>query len=186
MINHVQIIIRTIPERADFLRYLTDRVPDAIICEDEKRSGTHTFLKALKMSADLPTIHLEDDVLLTNDFEAKANEFIALHPESVIQFFSMRGDDIKIGTRYESGAKFMMNQCFYLPSGMASVLLQFYPTWTDRQTHVNGYDMMMAACFKKLKIKYWVHCPSLVNHRIGVSSLNPKWPRKRQAKTFIE
>lgn len=180
----MKIIIRSVPERSDYLSYLRQAIPSAIPCIDHKHQAFDNFLSALRLSEDLPCLHLEDDIILCNKFLLKIETVIANHADHVIQFFSMRKKDLIIGSRYESGRTFMMNLCFYLPAGMAMPLIDFYQAWDKKMIHPTGYDLLMADFFKYHKIKYWLHVPSLVQHRECVSMIDKRRSKYRQSLTF--
>ena len=52
--------------------------------------------------------------------------------------------------------------------------------------HPNGTDAMVRDFLKDRKEKYWIHCPSLVDHRQGKSVIDPRRSSKRQSFTFVE
>ena len=109
---------------------------------------------------------------------------IEKRPDDVIQFFSMRKDDLTIGSRYINGGRFCMNQCFYLPAGMSRDILDYMDSWGRYAEHPTGYDILMADFFKSRKIKYWNVCPNLVDHAQGKSRIDPRRSSKRQSFTF--
>ena len=84
-----------------------------------------------------------------------------------------------------------MNQCFYLPKGYGSQLIDFYNGyWTDINYDVNrptsAKDSMMRKCMQLRKEKYWLHCPSLVQHRETVSMIDSRRSSRRISHTFEE
>ena len=104
------------------------------------------FIQSLEMAdPEQGSIHMEDDIFLTRDFKAKAEKAIAERPDDVIQFFSMRKKDLSEGSRYEYGRTFCMNQCFYLPAGMAGKLATHLKTFNiERKELGSPYDIGMA------------------------------------------
>jgi GR25 family glycosyltransferase involved in LPS biosynthesis len=153
-------------------------------CFDEKRDAMHTFLKALSMAGDGACVHMEDDIILTKNFLQKLTFEISQRPNVPIQFFSMRKDDLSVGSRWDTS--FMMNQCFYLPEGMSKELRDWYVHWDKKYIHPTGSDIMVCDFLRIKKQKYWIHCPSLVQHRSERSLINPRRSTKRQSKTFID
>lgn len=132
-----------------------------------------------------PVIILEDDVILTPSWREKIEEVIAAHPDDIIQFFSMRKADLTVGSRYEPGRTFMMNQCYYLPADVAAHLRDFSVGWEELYpADANGYDILMAKWMQATGRKYWLHVPSLVQHRDWRSEIHERRPRNRQSKTF--
>jgi GR25 family glycosyltransferase involved in LPS biosynthesis len=179
-------IVRCVPERMDFVREMQKAIPQLEICEDRSRNSMTTFLDSLILAGNDPVVHLEDDVILCDRFVGRIEEAIAGHKNEVIQFFSMRKADLTIGSRYIAGSKFMMNQCVYLPEGYSRMILRYaYTIGRERiRKDPTGYDLLMAECFQRYKLKYWNHCPSLVEHRIAKSMINPRRSSKRQSLTF--
>lgn len=112
----LQIIIRTMPERQEFADYLRRHLPDAIFLGDEQPRTTPAptravaqFLRAMTAAGNRPSLQMEDDVILTQGFREKVRAAIEERPDSVIQFFSMRKDDLTVGSRWDRA--FTMNQC---------------------------------------------------------------------------
>ena len=166
---------------------MQEQIPHLEICMDTTRnnySAYETFLNCLEMGAGDPVVHLEDDAVLCEDFITKIEAAISWHPRNVIQFFSMRKDDLRIGSRWQSGAKYMMNQCHYSPKGFDSSLLAYARVWPRLKEHPSGYDTMMGDFLKLNKAKYWNHVPNLVDHRIAKSMIDPRRSSKRQSLTF--
>jgi len=188
----MKIIVRTCPERIEFWKYLKSRLPRGTIfvCDGHK-NAMFNFLNSLEIAGADPCLHLEDDIILTKNFIVKINAVVDEHPADVIQFFSMRKADLETGSRYDPGRRFMMNQCFYLPAGMSLAIREYYETWVNingnKIKNPTGYDILMADYFHANKMKYWIHCPSLVQHRHGTSLINKKRSNfMRESMTFID
>ena len=180
----MRIIIRAVKERTEFIDYLSKRLPNAEWCFDETQNAMDTFLKAMLMAGDEPVVHMEEDIILTRDFERKLNEVIAQRPQDLIQFFSMRQKDLTEGSRYDRS--YMMNQCFYTPQHYSRRIYEFYRTWDGKLIHPTGSDNMIADWLKSRREAYWIHVPSLVEHRIAKSMIDPRRSSKRQSKTFVD
>jgi hypothetical protein len=180
----VRIIIRAVRERGEFIDYLKKFLPDAEWCFDEKHDAMHTFIKGMRMAGDDPCIHMEEDIILTKNFKQKIAKAITQKPFNLIQFFSMRKDDIRIGSRWDS--KFMMNQCHYNPPTYSRLIADYWEKWDGRIVDPMGYDLMMQHFLRDRKEKYWIHVPSLVEHRVAKSKIDPRRSSKRQSLTFEE
>mgnify|MGYP003625958657 FL=1 len=180
----VKILIKAVPSRVEFIEYLKKNLPQAEFCMDEKQSAIHTFLKSLRMSSNEPCIHMEEDVIITQNFYEKIHKVISEKPNNFIQFFSMRKKDITEGSRWDNN--FLMNQCYYSPKNYSKQMLEYFPTWAAKKLkdHPNGTDQMICDWLKDRKEKYWIHCPSLVDHRIAKSVIDPRRSSKRQSLTF--
>lgn len=179
----MKVVISAVPERMAGVKYILQTIPDAYVNWDKTRNAMDTFMESLNIIGEDDALSMEDDIILTSDFMAKAKKEIAEHPDTVIQFFSMRGADLTIGSRYENGSKFIANLCVYYPKGWAKDFQQWIST-VDLKSYITAYDWLMADYMKATKQKYWIVVPNLVDHRIGKSAINPKRSSKRVSKTF--
>lgn len=180
----VRFIMRTVGE-VDLSGYLKE-IPDLIIVKDTTQNAYDTFQSALSKALGYGAIHLEDDIILCKDFRNRIIEIIKEHPEDVIQFFSMRKDDLTIGTRYINGSKFLMGQCFYIPNRLATDLLIYSYNWSRIKEHPTGLDTMISDFLKLNKINYLNIVPNLVDHKCVKSRIDPRRSTKRQSLTFKE
>ena len=182
----MRIIIKAVRERADFIDYLKRHLPQAEWCFDEKKCAFDTFLRSLEMAGDDPCIHMEEDIVITKNFHVKANRVISQQRYSLIQFFSMRKKDLTEGSRWDNS--FLMNQCFYAPSEYSKFMREYYESWAvnNLEVHPNGTDQMVCDFLKSRKEKYWISVPSLVDHRVAKSIIDPRRSSKRQSLTFTD
>lgn len=157
----------------------------ASIVWDEKDSALDTWQRALAEARDEPVLLIEDDVKLAPAFRTKVQQVIDTRPDDVIQFFSMRAADETVGSRYEPGRTFLMNQCVYFPRAAASSLLDYSRKWQyhDERAELQ-HDVCVRAWLKSNDMRYWIHVPSLVQHESWKSEINPTRSSARQAKTF--
>lgn len=178
-------ILRTCEGREAYAEYVQSQIPDLEICFDDVGGAMPNYIKSLGMAGSDAVINLEDDIILTKDFCRKVELACGSRKDSVIQFFSMRKNDLTIGSRWDSGWKYMMAQCTYLPAMISKQILEYSKSYDliDHKSH--PLDSMVAAFLKSQKRKYWIHCPSLVDHRVGISKINPSRPStNRQSLTF--
>ena len=194
--GRLRYVVTAVQARAPNVEYMKLHIPtlEAVFdtgntSEALRTSRQHTFFEALDLVGNDALVLLEDDVVLTRQFCKKAEIAIEERPEAVIQFFSRRADDIRVGSRWQSGSAYLMNQCTYWPAGLAANVKEWMPSWYARQTALGNVtfgaaDLMMAGYFAEHKIRHWVSIPSLVEHSIGVSAINPSRAKKRQSKTF--
>lgn len=178
----MRFIIRAVKERVGFIEYLQKHLPQAEWCYDRNRNAMDTFLEAMRMAGNDPVVHMEEDIVLTKNFVPKIEAAIAERPNEVIQFFSMRKDDLLKGSRYDRN--YLMNQCFYLPAGYSLAIHDYYQFWDDKEKHPTGTDNMICDYLRAGKEKYWIHVPSLVDHRVAVSMIDSRRSSKRQSLTF--
>jgi len=154
----------------------------AEIVWDQHKDAFDTWKLLLGRAGTDAVIVLEDDVQLTDDWRTKVEAAISEHPSDVIQFFSMRGKDVTVGSRWEPGRTWIMNQCHYLPPGAAAELLDYARTWTR---DLNGHDLCIADWLRSKRAGYWLHVPSLVQHEKWQSEIQPKRSSGRQSGTFL-
>lgn len=178
----MRIIIRAVRERQQFVDYLTEKLPHAEWCFDQTKNALDTFASALQMANNDAVVHMEEDTILTDNFIEKLHTAIQEHPNNVIQFFSMRKADIEVGSRWDN--HFLMTQCFYMPPTYSAQLLTYYPTWEAKKLNPGWFDVMVQEWLKLRREKYWIHVPSLVDHRVAVSAIDKRRSSKRQSKTF--
>lgn len=179
----INFIVRTTKVGGHDLTEMKKEIANLIILEDDNHDAFGNFINAMKYS-DKPCVHLEDDVILTTNFHEKILNAIKEYKENVIQFFSMRKDDLTKGTRFVAGSTFSMNQCFYLPKGMGLKIAEYYKTSKRKFEKGAPYDLMMADYFKENKIRYLIWIPNLVDHVECVSRIDKRRSRKRQSLTF--
>jgi len=180
-----QIVLRICEERTKYRGYLESKIEGLQIVEDTDKNAMHTFLNALDFVGENAAVHIEDDIIVTAGFQSKLDCVIQDNSDTVIQFFSMRKDDLLIGSRLDYGRKFMMCQCFYLPPNYSKLLLEYHSKWEKKEQQLrSGYDLLIADFLKARKEKYWIHVPSLVDHRKVRSAINRRRSSFRQSKTF--
>lgn len=183
----IQVLIQAIPWEQNRVKRAVSlsRQTGGRIVWDRAQDAFDTWQSVLKEAGTDAVVILEDDVELAPRWRIQVEKAVAVRPESVIQFFSMRQKDLTEGSRWEPGRTFMMNQCYYLPEGLAGELLEYSRTWLDRYPEEpNAYDMTMAKYMQERGMKYWLHVPSLVQHEKWVSEIHSRRPRGRQSKTF--
>jgi hypothetical protein len=151
---------------------------------DQHHNSLDTWQSLLAVAGGDPVVVLEDDVRLTDGWASKVEAVIAEHPDDVIQFFSNRKADVTRGSRWEPGRSFLMNQCHYLPAGVAAELLEFSHGWrANNPQHPSGQDVATAAWMRRTGRQYWLHVPSLVQHMPWRSVLGTR-SKGRQSRTF--
>lgn len=180
-----RVIIKAVKEeRPDCVAYLKKHIPEAEFCFDQNRDAMDTFLRSLEMAGKDAVIHMEEDIWLTENWRIKIEEAISEFPEVLIQFFSMRKDDIEVGSRWDYGRNFLMNQCVYYPAGLSLAVREYARSWDKYDTHPTGTDSMVADFLQHYGLKYWIHVPNLVDHREEQSLINSKRSSARTSKTF--
>lgn len=157
----------------------------ATIVWDTKHDAMDTWVRMLAAAGRYPAVFLEDDIDLAPNWRVLLEATIMAHSDDVIQFFSMRKADLTIGSRYESGGGFSMNQCYYLPAGAAAELVEYTPGWlATHPESPNAYDWVMRGWMKSKKMRYWVRVPSLVQHKPFRSVIDGRRSSARKSLTF--
>lgn len=152
---------------------------------DQERNAMATWRSVLREAGEDPVIILEDDIHLAPRWRERVEHVIEEIPNSVVQFFSLRKRDLTEGSRWEPGRTFMMNQCYYLPQGVAARLLEYSEGWEENNPeNVTGYDILMARWMQETGQRYWLHVPSLVQHEPWRSEIQPRRPVNRQSPSF--
>lgn len=185
-------IMQTCSGREHYVGENASKIPGLIINKDDFTDDNEfittawkNYLRGWQIAGDSPTVQMDDDIILCDRFYEHCISIITERPQDVIQFFSMRKDDLIKGSRYEPGYKFLMQQCYYLPAGMAGELYRFAKEYENSMTERGcPTDIAMQQFFKTHKIKYWNVVPNLVDHRIGKSAINPTRSSKRISLTF--
>lgn len=176
-------IVRTTKIGGHDLTEMKKEIPNLVVLVDDKRDAMGNFLNAMTYS-DEPCVHLEDDVILTSNFYEKITDAIKGNEGNVINFFSMRKDDLTKGTRWMAGSTFSMNQCFYLPKGMGLEIAEYYKTSKRKFEAGAPYDLLMGDYFKENKIHYLIWVPNLVDHVECVSRIDKRRSSRRHSLTF--
>lgn len=183
---NLQYTIMTIANGGRDISHILAEIPEAIVVKDYRRDAMANFLNALIVT-DEPCVHMEDDIELCNGFRKKIEAAIAEHPNEVINFFSLRSKDYELRRPYkENGAKYLMNQCFYLPAGYGRKIYEFYKEWPGKAENPTGLDNLVADWMKANKLHYIQWFPHLVNHLEGKSLINPKRSSRRLDKNFTK
>ena len=138
---------------------------------------------------------IEEDIILTENFEEKVEAVIQDKPDNVINFFSMRKEDLTIGSRWQTA--YGGTLCTYLPVGYAQQIINYYPIWHDTLPEIKldkhgvaipikyrGKDDFTGEFLRSRKERHWLHIPNLVDHRIGKSAIDYRRSSKRVSKTF--
>ncbi|GHT33517.1 hypothetical protein FACS189434_07820 [Bacteroidia bacterium] len=184
-------IIRTCKQRNGRFEHYQKFIPDLLECYDNfegENTSMQNMRKALIMAIERrkSAVFIEDDIILCNDFYNKILAEISKYRYNVIQFFSMRKDDLTIGSRFIAGRKYLMNQCFYMPLEISRLALKYFDEFEQNRTdnNIGGTDSLIQYVLKKHKFWYWNVVPNLVNHIDGVSAIDKRRSSKRQSLTF--
>ena len=179
-------IARFVDNRLDNLVEYKKEIKNIEVYIDRNKNPIGAFVEALKMADDDACVQMEDDCILTSNFDEKIKQEIAKNPDSIIQFFSMRTKDLTIGSRWDNN--YIMAQCTYYPKGKCKEIVNFFKGsfWDINQHNIDGLDSMVNDFLKQNKEKYWICVPNLVDHIVQKSIIDPRRSTKRVSKTFIK
>lgn len=175
------------PRRAN-VDYLSHRIRDLVeVWDTTERGWWWTMLDALRFT-DGPAVHLEDDVLLTRDFEAKVDAALEGHEHEVVQLFSQLDGESRYSQGWIMRGGFVGAQCFYLPAGYGPMIATFVGDHDIRQQHPHGPDLAVGAFLEARSESYWIHSPSLVQHDVLPSGVFPtrRFAKPRTSPTFVD
>lgn len=175
----MRFIARGVPERQEMIDALTEALPEIEWCIDRARDPMGNMAAALLLQGDDEgAVHLEEDITLTAGFRAKVDDAIAGHEGDVVQMFSLRQGESRWDT------SFRMNQCFYVPPGLAGTLASDILTYPRRDpANPTAYDYAISDTLRRLRRRYWLHHPSLVQHHSAPSQISPR-SSARQSPTW--
>ena len=178
-------IMTAVEERREWVEEITAQIPGCTVVWDEDRIPYNTFLRALATAGESAVVMIQDDIILTSNFLEKIDAVIQSKPIFVIHFFSRRKDDIRIGSRWLPPNKCVDHQCIYYPPGYAALMHAEQPPYEQAPEHQRTWhDLIPHDFLVRRNEKFWVHCPNLVDHRVGVSAIDPKRKNSRKSYTF--
>ncbi len=180
--------LRTVPgERQEIVTYIKDRIPSVQLAKDGWGSAFINMMMSyhIQSMAGVDAVHLEDDIVLTQDFEEKVAEAVEGKRGQIVQLFSIKHKrDQALGSRWESSSTFSMNQCYCVPGVMAEALVAFHSGWQKRSSTGGGCDLVLREFMKAYRIRYFLHVPSLVQHLDLPILISPSPMRGRCSRTF--
>jgi len=178
-----RIILRGVPERGAGIHYLREYLPELELCMDRTRNAMTTFLAAMAMAGPDAALHMEDDAVLAAGFHETVGAAVRDRPDAVIQFFSRRGADLVLGSRWDS--TFSCSVCFYAPPGYSAGILAFAPGWMQQHPeHPTGFDLVVNDYLRLRRERHWIHVPNAVDHRAGRSAIDGRRSSRRFSRTF--
>jgi len=180
-------LIRTVPwndERYLWARELSTQLPGSELVEDDTHDAYDTFVKALEAQGSDDVWHLEDDAVLTSDWERKALSATFLAPRTLIQGFNYtqgaEGGLRGVGT-------FWYGLCFLLPGGWAQNMHEFATTWQPEDDNYKlarfNFEIMIRSWMRRQGLRtYFQLVPSLVQHRQEARSMVNPGVRQNKAR----
>lgn len=196
--DEVAVTIPTVPERVsmveDLRKSLRHHCPGALLHLHVHRAGELarvTFPEALAHGAKLGrpwVLQLEDDVHLAPIF-GEAALAVGLDDCDVLTLFTRSRRDMEAlrnghATRRINPSGFSMSQAFFIRRELAAEVESYAPGWYERHPqHNRAADLLLAGFLSAKKARVLVRVPSLVQHRLGPSTL-PGHHGARQSESY--
>ncbi|MCD8294470.1 MAG: hypothetical protein LUE27_04370 [Clostridia bacterium] len=181
--SDISFVVMTTDVFGHDLTGMKEEIPGLAVLVDHEHDAMKNFLRSLNYT-ERPCVHLEDDIIMCDNFYERITGIICQHSEDVIQFFSPWKKDVTIGTRYMAGREFLFTLCFYLPAGVGPKIAEYIEGHKRRHDFGAPWDFIMADYFKEHKIKYLNWCPNLVDHKVCTSRIDTKRSRYRVSTSF--
>jgi hypothetical protein len=173
----IKYFVRTTLERE---LHETYKQIDYSLFVDTEHKPIESFIKQLEQISDYDSVLLEDDLILCKDFKERVEEVISKYPEYIINFFTNPNYYVKTGLY----TNFSYNQCTYYPKGIGKIISNEMKKIKDHYKDY-GYDTLEHLVLKKLKLKFVIYRPCLVQH-IDYKSLITPGMHSRRTPYFID
>lgn len=177
------------PARDHITVEIEKQIPWLVRVYDKEKSSIHTQYLTFLEAKGRDAIYLEDDIELCDNFMERAEKAIEeLGRDKIINFFSMRGKDIEVGTRLEPARSFLMTQAVYIPWSVSLWCAEMFSSWQYAVLNPNtkDCDVYIREYMIQNKLNYRIYVPNLVNHRQTVSMIDSRRSKFRQSKTFTK
>ena len=186
-------VIQCVPKRLDSARQVQQRLGSKLYL-DLSGKGTWAFLGSLMTFGGRGHLHLEDDIILAKNFEQLVPPIINKHQDQIIRFFPSA-----VNTRPKTthgkpfiakGSGFVYLLCVWFPDWFPSEYLDWcskvnYPP-PDGSENPWYFDVAIRAFLRHTKRDFICWYPSLVQHQVGESAVDPSRKHHRQSKFFID
>ena len=103
--ENLEFVVMTTAWGGRDISYLKNAIPNLMVCTDYNHDAMWNFLNSMRITEN-PCVHLEDDIVLCDNFLQKVTEAVNQYPDYVINFFSLRKEDYEIGKpHFVNGAR---------------------------------------------------------------------------------
>lgn len=198
------IVIPTMPERSVELFGLTSALRRAgdydvhVSRHEESHKDVGNALRKARQAATGDWVmYLEDDVLLGSAFGVIPGVLERVKPQAgAVSFFSLQREPpslqrlvvqgVELGVEYRSARRLMMVQCLCIRTELLDGFDEHALAWyAAHPTEAHAADPLIGDFIADKGYKLALVWPSLVQHRMGKSTLGPR-SSKRQSPTFLE
>ena len=192
--SRMRYIVQAIEARRDIVEgHILPQVPEALVHYDRDTYPMRAFIQTLRMAEGEPHVHMEDDIILTRNFQSKVEAAIAQHPDQVINFFRFKMREPFTSTKLMAASRYNNNPCVYFPSEVSSAAIELEERLRreessgDRPLSIDLYsdlDGLIRKTLQARREKFVLWHPSLVQHRVGTSSISGR-AQVRVSPTFV-
>ena len=180
-------------QRIDNVGAMKTQLPPLKIIMSGRDGLFERFVSLFNLSSGFDgLVILEDDVRLCKDFQRRCEELILSKPYEVISMFESACSKGELHSEYRNGGRYQWNQCNYFPKSVCNELVkksnvEAFRGWYKTKYSVWTYpsDTYIGYVLGKMKLKYWMQVPFLVQHLDFKSTLGPR-PTNRQSRFFID
>lgn len=178
-------------QRIDNVAIMKKELPPLNVIMSGRDGLFERFVNIFKTDAD-GVVLLEDDVQLCKNFQTRCEELIGSRQNEVISMFESACSRNELHSEYRAGGRYLWNQCNYFPKFVCDELIKpenvaSFREWYKTKYSVWTYpsDTYVGYVLNKMKLKYWMQVPFLVQHLDFKSTLGPR-STNRQSKYFID
>lgn len=181
------VVVRCVKNRLDWANEIADRL-GGVLYLDMAKQPTKAFAGSLFMFAGKGHLNLEDDALLSKEFEPKVLEAVKKYGNNVIRFFPGVSPYTRGEPTIQGGSKFMWTQCTWFPDWFPHEYLD----WALKNNFTahpddrwGNFDTSVREFLVATKRKFVCWYPLYVQHRLGSSTIGPR-SSKRQSLLFYD
>jgi len=184
------ITAQCIPERLGYIKAELKNLPNVIYHIDENKVGSfESFKSMLKIPVDDYRLHLQDDVILADNFSLaipKIEELMNIRDLDVLSLFAPRRQRIieaySKNLLIDEFPDFLWLQATMFSSRFVSLLRMEI----ERTTEIKHDDVFVAEVLREYKIKAHVFLPSLVQHNVELGSAMGHANSKRRTSPIFD
>lgn len=167
-----------------------ERFPSVLFSIDyELRGCSWNLAQAFRLAGNEPAIHLEDDLILCDDFCNKVIDEIRRRPKNILSFFS-RKKNLRETTK-KNGFWNIYTHCFYYPGFKNSEVADFIEFYNSNDTAKKeaigtACDLQLSDYAMRNGLDNYLIFPALVQHRRVPTRCKKPRNTARQTTYFID
>ncbi|MDR2408360.1 MAG: ParB N-terminal domain-containing protein [Bacteroidales bacterium] len=159
------------------VRDLFSKIPQLEVCSGNIENEFDIFIKSVQLAGFDSCVHIQDSLIVCENFCQEAESIISRYSDAIIQFYSVNKDDLRYGSRWISSGRNWAGGCYYIPSEINRKLVQYFNE--NKKVIVESGDIVqwVGKFLAKSNIKYFNACPNLAD--LNGTSLTFGKERKR-------